>query len=83
MDWGVFARGMGHLAVLDYTILEHILLAPVLTERDLLALSMTSRILHLLCFEEPLWLKYCLRGHRSNLRFLVLTCVPVASSLRV
>ncbi len=63
--------GLGHLARLDYELLEHIFLAPVLTERDLLALSMTSHLLSILSLEEPLWMKYCLRGNRTTLRFLV------------
>eukprot|EP00884_Botryococcus_braunii_P012656 jgi/Botrbrau1/21391/Bobra.0216s0011.1 len=70
MDWGPHAMGLGRLAVLDYELLEHILLAPVLTERDLLALSMTSHLLNILSLEEPLWMKYCLRGKRTSLCYL-------------
>lgn len=71
MDWGSHAAGLGTLACLSYELLEHIFLAPSLTARDLLSLSVTSHILNVLCLEEPLWMKHCLRGYNMRLTYVV------------
>lgn len=70
-DWGPQAAGLGALASLTYELLEHIFLAPSLSARDLLSLSATSHILNVLCLEEPLWMKHCLRGYNMRLTYAV------------
>jgi hypothetical protein len=80
MDHNPRNLGLGDLAVLPDELLEHIFLAPALDVHDLIALSMASHVLQVLCLEEPVWMKFHLLGGRPRLQYEV--CSGFLTSLK-
>ena len=65
------------------------LLLPMLSVKDVINLSCTSKAMRVICLEEPLWMSLCLANVKGNLTFKVridkdqsnktpasITCIP-------
>lgn len=69
-DCEVRRLSLGALFVLPDYLLNLILLH-LETEDDLARLACTSRVLRVLCYEEPLWIWFCFKNHDGRISFQV------------